>query len=101
MTSALDGVGVQRHAPAAFTPGKEPVPIVQEAGWAPRAGLDRCRKSCHHWNLISVPSSPWRVAILTTLSRPPNIMGPPSYMRSVNDQNIVMWLIPVQGAIFI
>ena len=27
-------VGGQRHAPAAFTPGKDPVPIVQEAGWA-------------------------------------------------------------------
>jgi hypothetical protein len=25
----------QHHAPAAFTPRKEPVPIVQEAGWAP------------------------------------------------------------------
>jgi hypothetical protein len=25
----------QRHAPDAFTPGKEPVPIVHEAGWAP------------------------------------------------------------------
>ena len=35
MTSALDGVGVHRHAPAAFMPGKEPVPILQEAGWAP------------------------------------------------------------------
>ena len=34
MTSALDGGG-QRHAPAAFTPGKDPVPIVQEARWAP------------------------------------------------------------------
>jgi hypothetical protein len=29
------GVGVQRHAPAAFTPGKDPVPIVREAGWTP------------------------------------------------------------------
>jgi len=29
------GVGGKRHAPAAFTPGKDPVPIVQEAGWAP------------------------------------------------------------------
>ena len=29
------GVGGQRHAPAAFTPGKDPVPMVQEAGWAP------------------------------------------------------------------
>ena len=28
-------VGGQRHAPAAFTPGKDPVPIVQEAGLAP------------------------------------------------------------------
>ena len=36
MTSPLDGgVGGQRHAPAAFTPRKAPVPIVQEAGWAP------------------------------------------------------------------
>jgi hypothetical protein len=25
----------QHHALAAFTPGKEPVPIVEEAGWAP------------------------------------------------------------------
>ena len=25
----------QRHALAAFYPGKDPVPIVQEAGWAP------------------------------------------------------------------
>ena len=28
------GVGGQRHAPAAFTPGKDPVPIVQKAGWS-------------------------------------------------------------------
>jgi len=25
----------QRHAPAALYPGKDPVPVVQEAGWAP------------------------------------------------------------------
>ena len=25
----------QRQAPAALYPGKDPVPIVQEAGWAP------------------------------------------------------------------
>ena len=29
------GVGGQRHTPAAFTPGKDPVRIVQEAGWDP------------------------------------------------------------------
>ena len=28
-------MGGQRHAPADLTPGKGPVPIVQEAGWAP------------------------------------------------------------------
>jgi len=28
-----------------FTPGKDPVPIVQEAVWCHRAGLDRCGKS--------------------------------------------------------
>jgi hypothetical protein len=29
------GVSGQRHNPAAFTPGKDPLPIAQEAGWAP------------------------------------------------------------------
>ena len=28
------GVGGQSYAPAAFTPRKDSVPIVQEAGWA-------------------------------------------------------------------
>jgi hypothetical protein len=31
----------QHHAPAVLPPGKDPVPIVQEAGWAP-GGLDVC-----------------------------------------------------------
>ena len=35
MTAALEGVSGQQHAPAALTPGKDPVPILQEAGWAP------------------------------------------------------------------
>jgi hypothetical protein len=34
LTSALDGVCGQRHASAAY-PGKDPVPVVQEAGWTP------------------------------------------------------------------
>ena len=29
------GVSGQQHVPAASTPGKDPVPILQEAGWAP------------------------------------------------------------------
>jgi len=32
--SALDGVGGQPHTPTASTPGKYPIPIVQEAGRA-------------------------------------------------------------------
>ena len=35
LTSAQDGVGGQRHAPGRFTPGTDPVPFLQEAGWAP------------------------------------------------------------------
>ena len=35
MTTALEGVRGQRHAPAALYPAKDPVPIVQDVGWAP------------------------------------------------------------------
>jgi hypothetical protein len=35
LTWAIDGVGGQRHAPAALPPGKDPVPIAEEAVWAP------------------------------------------------------------------
>ena len=35
-TLALDGGGWSAPLPGRFTPGKDPVPIVQEAGWAPR-----------------------------------------------------------------
>jgi len=35
-----------------------------------RAGLDRCGKSRQHRDSIPGPSSPWPVAIPTTLSRP-------------------------------
>ena len=37
---------------------------------SPRTGLDSCGKSRHHRDSILGPSSPWRVAISTTLSRP-------------------------------
>ena len=57
-TSALGGVGGQRQAPAALPPGKDPVPIVQEAGFEPRAGLDGCGKSRPHRDSIPGPSSP-------------------------------------------
>jgi len=34
------GVGGKPHAPATSTPEKDPVPVVQEAGWAPGPRLD-------------------------------------------------------------
>jgi hypothetical protein len=35
LTPALDGGGWSTPRPGRFTPGNDPVPIVQEAGWAP------------------------------------------------------------------
>jgi hypothetical protein len=35
LTSALDRGGWSTPRPGRFTPGNDPVPIVQEAGWAP------------------------------------------------------------------
>jgi hypothetical protein len=35
MTSTLGGEGWSVPRPGRFTPGKDPVSIVQEAGWAP------------------------------------------------------------------
>ena len=35
MTSALDGGGWSSPRHGRFIPGKDPVPVVQEAGWAP------------------------------------------------------------------
>ena len=34
LTSALEGRGVSVKTRLQLTPGKDPVPIVQEAGWA-------------------------------------------------------------------
>ena len=58
MTSALDGVDGQRHAPAAFTPAKDQVPIVQEAGWAPGPVWIGAENLAPHRNSIPGPSSP-------------------------------------------
>ena len=58
MTSALDGVGGQRHAPAAFTPGEDPVPIVQEAAWAPGPVWTGAESLAPHRDSIPGPSSP-------------------------------------------
>ena len=44
LTSALDGVGGQRQAPAVLPPGKTRYTLYKRLG-GPRAGLDGCGKS--------------------------------------------------------
>ena len=67
--SALDGLGDQPHAPAASSPRKDPVPIVQEPGWAP-GPVWKGGKSRPHRD--SIPDCPARssVAIPTELPGP-------------------------------
>ena len=64
------GWGIHSHAPAASTPGKDLLPIVQEAGWAPEP-VWTGGKSRPHRN--SIPYRPARssVAIPTELPDPP------------------------------
>ena len=66
-----------------FTPGKDPVPIVQESGWAPgpvwRGGKSRPHR-------VSIPDRPARssVAISTELPGPP-FSGGTDLTLSFND----------------
>ena len=58
LTSGTDGVGGQRHAQAALTPGKDTVPIVQEAGWAPGPVWTGAENLASHRDSIPGPPSP-------------------------------------------
>jgi len=51
----VDGQG---HALGLFTPGKEPVPIVQEAGWALGPVRTGAKNFAPYWDSIPGPSSP-------------------------------------------
>ena len=51
------GVGGQHHAPAALPPGKDPVPIVQEAGLPPRPVWTGAENLAAHRDSIPGPSS--------------------------------------------
>ena len=66
------GVGGQPHAPAASVPGKDPVPIVQEAGWAP-GPVWTGGKSRH--NRDSIPDRPARTQSLYRLNYPANCIA--------------------------
>ena len=63
-------VGGQRHALATLTSGKRPG-VHCIGGWVGTSvGRDTCGKSGPHRDSIPGPSSQWRVAIPTGLSRP-------------------------------
>jgi len=65
--AVLEGVSGQQHAPATLYPGKDPVPILQEAGWTP-GPVWTGRKSRPHRDLI--PDCPARSQSLYRLSYP-------------------------------
>ena len=69
LTSSLDGVGGQLHAPSLYSRKRLGTHCI--GGWvSPRAGLDGCGKPRPHRDTIPGPSSPYRVAIPAELSRP-------------------------------
>jgi len=57
LTSALDGMGGQSHAPAALPPGKTRYPLYRRLG-VPQGRSGRVRKSRPHRDSIPGPSSP-------------------------------------------
>ena len=63
-------MGGQRHALATLTSGKRPGAHCIEGSMDPRVGRDTCGKSCPYRDSIPGPSSQWRGAIPTELSRP-------------------------------
>jgi len=68
---ALEGVKGQQHAPAASTPGKEPVPIIQEAGWVPGLVWTGAENLVH--TRIRSPDRPARGQSLYRLSYPAHV----------------------------
>ena len=61
------GVGGQPHAPAASTPKKDPIPILQESGWAPGLVWTGGKSRPHR---DSIPDRPARSQSLYRLSYP-------------------------------
>jgi hypothetical protein len=57
LTSALDGGGWSAPHPGLFTPGKDTVPIVQEAGRAPEPAWTVSEYLAPHRDSIPGPSS--------------------------------------------
>ena len=58
MTTTLEGVRGQQHAPAVLYPQERPSTHCTGSWVGPRAGLDRCGKSRPHRHSIPGSSSP-------------------------------------------
>ena len=71
-----------------FTPGKDPVPILQEAGWAPGPVWTGGKSRPH---AVSIPDRPARssVAIPTELPGPQLLLN--SNNNNKNNNNKVCW----------
>jgi hypothetical protein len=63
------GMGCQRHAPATLTPGMTRYPLYRRLG-GPQGRSEPVRKISFQPGFDPWLSSPYQVAILTTLSRP-------------------------------
>ena len=89
LTSALDVVGGQRHAPAALPPVKTRTHCT--GGWVtPRSGLDECRKFHPHCDSIPGPSGPCWVAIPTQLFQP--LTGFCTCIKTIWNGNLVKYV---------
>jgi hypothetical protein len=87
------GWGVSGTPRPLFTPGKDPVPIVQEAGWAPRAGLERCGKSLPHRG--SIPDRPARSQSLYRLRYPAHACCMPK-TKNTHTQYVILTAVTLQ-----
>jgi hypothetical protein len=76
VTSALERGGLSASRPGRFTPGKDPVPIVQEAGWTP-GPVWTCSKNLTPTGI----RSPDRPARSQSLSRPEQLVTSVTYWQ--------------------
>ena len=71
-------VGGKRHVPVSvppFHPERDPLPLVQRAGWVPGPVWTGVESLAPHRHAIPGPSSPQRVAVQTAVSRPVESFG--------------------------
>jgi hypothetical protein len=56
MTATLEGAEWSAARPGRFTPGKDPVPILQEAGWAPGLVWTGGKSHPHQDSILDCPA---------------------------------------------